>query len=143
MSLLFSIHSVAWESTRCDLLAVRREVFIVEQGVPEEIEIDDYDAVSLHFLAVDTDGVPIGTARLLPDGRIGRMAVMSRWRRCGVGRSLMMAVIKAARQQGKTEMHLHAQVHSIGFYESLGFEVCGEEFEEAGILHREMHRQLS
>lgn len=138
----FSILPVAWESNRRDLLAVRREVFVLEQGVPEEIEIDEHDSASLHFLAVDADNVPIGTARLLPDGKVGRMAVLSPWRRCGVGRSLMMAAIEAARQQGKMGLHLHAQVHSIRFYESLGFEVRGEEFEEAGIPHREMHRPL-
>lgn len=140
---LFTILPVAWESARSDLLKVRREVFVLEQGVPEEIEIDEQDALSRHFLALDVDGVPIGTARLLSDGRVGRMAVLAPWRRRGVGRGLMLTVIEAARRHGESGLRLHAQVHSIPFYESLGFTVCGEEFDEAGIPHREMRCHFS
>lgn len=138
----FSIQLLDWDSGRDSLLTVRREVFVVEQQVPEEIEVDEHDPVSLHFLAVDTADLPIGTARLLGDGRVGRMAVLADWRRGGVGRALLTEVIATARRRGDTRLFLHAQVHSIPFYESLGFVVCGEEFEEAGIPHREMRRLL-
>lgn len=138
----FSIRQLNWDSGRDALLTVRHEVFVVEQQVPEEIEVDEHDPLSLHFLAVDSAGLPIGTARLLGNGRVGRMAVRADWRRSGVGRALLTEVIATARHRGDTRLFLHAQVHSIPFYESLGFSVCGEEFEEAGIPHREMHRSL-
>ncbi len=135
----FSIRQLDWDSGRESLLTVRREVFVVEQQVPEEIEVDEHDPVSLHFLAEDATGLPIGTARLLGDGRVGRMAVLAEWRRRGIGRALLTEVIATARGRGEDRLFLHAQVHSIPFYESLGFDVCGDEFEEAGIPHREMH----
>ena len=105
-----------------------------------EEERDEHDAASVHFLARDASGHPIGTARLLGSGRIGRVAVLRQWRGRGLGRALMAAVIAEASRCGMTRLHLHAQVQTIPFYESLGFVVCGEEFEEAGILHREMER---
>jgi predicted GNAT family N-acyltransferase len=138
-----TIHTVAWEERKNDLLSVRREVFVVEQQVPEEIEIDEHDPVSLHFLAVDPVGSPVGTARLLPEGRVGRMAVQREWRRHGVGSQLLRAIIRTARERGDTGLYLHAQVHSIPFYASLGFAVRGDEFEEAGIPHREMALSLT
>lgn len=138
MTALFSTEQVTWRASQTDLLQVRREVFVVEQGVPEDIEIDEHDPVSIHFLARDAAGVPIGTARLLPEGRIGRMAVLTTWRRSGVGRALLSAAMETARERGESRLFLHAQIHSIPFYESLGFSVCGEEFDEADIPHREM-----
>lgn len=134
----FTIEPVTWDTSQVELLEVRREVFVVEQGVPEEIEIDEHDPVSIHFLARDAAGVPIGTARLLPEGRIGRMAVLATWRRSGVGRAILTAAMETARARGDGRLYLHAQVHSIPFYESLGFSVCGDEFDEADIPHREM-----
>jgi len=120
---------------------VRRAVFVVEQGVPEEEEIDEHDPVSTHFLAISSE-TPVGAARLLTSGRIGRVAVLREWRRAGVGRALMIAAIAAAEERGDRELVLHAQVHSIPFYESLGFAASGEFFEEAGIPHREMRLKL-
>jgi predicted GNAT family N-acyltransferase len=142
MTALFSTGEVTWDTSQVELLEVRREVFVVEQGVPEEIEIDEHDHASIHFLARDAAGVPIGTARLLPEGRIGRMAVLASWRRSGVGRALLSAAVETARARGDSRLYLHAQVHSISFYESLGFSVCGEEFDEADIPHREMECSL-
>lgn len=132
---------VSWSSESAALLAVRRAVFVVEQGVSEEEEIDEHDPVSIHFLA-RSEGRPVGTARLLASGRIGRVAVLREWRRAGVGRALMLAAIAAARERGDRELVLHAQVHSIPFYESLGFYASGEVFDEAGIPHREMRLKL-
>ncbi len=138
-----SVQTVDWESARSELLAVRKAVFVVEQGVPEDLEIDEHDAVSVHFLARSGEGSPVGTARLLSSGRIGRVAVLAEWRRSGVGRALMEAAIAAAQARGMERLVLHAQVHSIPFYESLGFVAHGETFEEAGIPHRHMARHLA
>lgn len=138
MSGWFKIDLVPWESACDDLLSVRQIVFVDEQGVPEEEERDEHDASSIHFLARDSSGHPIGTARLLDSGRIGRVAVLREWRGRGLGRALMNAVVAETRLRRMPRPHLHAQVQTISFYESIGFAVCGEEFEEAGILHREM-----
>ncbi len=138
MSGWFKIDLVPWESACDDLLSVRQIVFVDEQGVPEEEERDEHDTSSIHFLARDSSGHPIGTARLLDSGRIGRVAVLREWRGRGLGRALMNAVVAETRLRGMPRPHLHAQVQTISFYESIGFAVCGEEFEEAGILHRKM-----
>lgn len=132
------ISRVRWEDSGPVLAEIRREVFIMEQGVPAELELDDHDATARHFLALAPDGEPIGTARLLPSGRIGRVAVLSSWRGKGIGRVLMTEVLRAACEPGLPRPHLHAQVPTIPFYESLGFVVCGEGFEEAGIAHQPM-----
>jgi predicted GNAT family N-acyltransferase len=138
MNLLCTIETVTWECAAAELLAVRHPVFVHEQGVAAEREVDNLDPVSLHFLARDDQGAPIGTARLLPDGRIGRVAVLMEWRRKGVGRALMAAALFGARERGDRRVTLHAQTHSLSFYESLGFVAHGDEFEEEGIPHREM-----
>lgn len=146
---------VDWSARSGELLAVRRAVFVLEQGVPEELEIDEHDPLSLHFLALGPGPEPVGTARLLPTkdggqaegigrvGRIGRVAVLAPWRRHGVGRLVMLAAIDAARERGDRELYLHAQDHSIPFYGSLGFVAVGPSFDEAGIPHREMRLGLS
>jgi len=133
---------VDWAARSGDLLAVRRAVFVEEQGVPEDLEIDEHDPDSLHFLALAPRALPVGTARLLPSGRIGRVAVLAPWRRRGVGRTLMKTALAAASARGDAELLLHAQEHSIPFYESLGFIGVGPMFDEAGIPHREMRRHL-
>ena len=113
-----------------------------EQKVPAEIEVDEYDQQSIHFLALDQNGSPIGTARLLPDDRVGRVAVLIEWRRKGVGRALMKEILPVSRQRGLPHVSLHAQVSSIPFYSELGFKTKGPEFYEAGIPHRQMHLDL-
>ncbi|MFF7646489.1 GNAT family N-acetyltransferase [Streptomyces canus] len=134
---------------------VRKEVFVGEQGVPEDIEYDAYDAVAVHVLAVRDDGVPLGTGRLLfgdaaagktggdaSIGSLGRLAVTPRARGLGVGAALVRAVEEAARARGLTAVDLHAQTHALGFYERLGYEAYGPEFPDAGIPHRAMRRVL-
>jgi len=121
---------------------VRRAVFIDEQGVPETLEWDEHDAVALHFLATTLDGSPIGCARLLPDGHVGRMAVLPAWRGHGVGRSLLAAVLNAARARGHAELRLSAQTHAADFYFRAGFVTQGTEYEEAGIPHVAMLKRL-
>jgi predicted GNAT family N-acyltransferase len=135
--------------------AVRKEVFVGEQGVPEDIEYDAYDAVALHVLAVREDGVPLGTGRLLfgeaaagktggheSVGSLGRLAVTQAARGLGVGAALVRAIEDAARARGLAAVDLHAQTHALGFYERLGYVAYGPEFPDAGIAHRAMRRVL-
>lgn len=138
----FVVVSADWAHGRDRLSHVRRAVFIEEQGVPAQMEWDADDAVSLHFLALDPAGRPIGCARLLPDGHIGRMAVLPAWRGRGVGRALLDAAIRAARTRGDTIVRLSAQTHAVGFYARAGFVADGDEYEEAGIPHVAMQKKL-
>ena len=132
-----AVAEVPWETHADILTAVRRAVFIEEQGVPEEEELDGEDASSRHFLATDSQGNPIGTSRLLPSGQIGRMAVLPAWRRRNVGARLLAAAIDSARRMN-LKVFLHAQMGALGFYQRNGFEASGEVFLEAGIAHRKM-----
>lgn len=134
----FTVRLASWRDDQSALQDVRREVFIVEQQVPEALEWDDADAMSVHVLALDARGLPIGTGRLLADGQIGRMAVVRDWRRHGVGSTILDLLLALARQQGYSAVHLHAQTHALGFYARHGFVVHGETFTEAGIPHRLM-----
>ncbi|MEU6282590.1 GNAT family N-acetyltransferase [Streptomyces sp. NPDC047028] len=135
--------------------AVRKAVFVAEQGVPEDIEYDAYDAVAVHVLAVRADGVPLGTGRLLRGeqaaaktggdasvGSLGRLAVAREARGLGIGVALVRAIEDAARAHGLTAVDLHAQTHALGFYERLGYAAYGPEFPDAGIPHRAMRRPL-
>jgi predicted GNAT family N-acyltransferase len=121
--------------------ALRRVVFIEEQGVPEADEVDGLDGKAIHLLAL-TGSVPVGTARLLvkgPVGKIGRVCVLREARGTGLGAALILAALDELRcQPGVTVAVLGAQSHATGFYEKLGFTVKGEEFLDAGIPHREM-----
>ncbi|MER7828453.1 GNAT family N-acetyltransferase [Streptomyces sp. NPDC096097] len=134
--------------------AVRSEVFVVEQSVPESIEYDAYDADAVHVLAVDVDGVPLGTGRLLYGpvalgktgdltvGSLGRLAVAKAARGLGVGVALVRAIEAEAARRGLTAVNLGAQTHALGFYERLGYVAYGPEFQDAGIPHRAMRRPL-
>ena len=138
----FSVRQAAWEKDRAALRSIRTAVFVVEQRVPEDEEWDGLDAGCLHALALDTGGTPIGTGRLAPDGKIGRMAVCKEWRGAGVGAALLQCLIQAAHARGMAECHMHAQSHALPFYSRHGFEAYGDEFLEAGIPHRRMRRRL-
>ena len=129
------IAQVTWRSHRSQLEALRTQVFIEEQAVPSEDEWDGLDELSIHFIATSRTFEPIGCVRLTPSGQIGRLAVLASERRQGIGRLLMEAVIKAGLNQGVGPLHLHAQLHAIALYQSLGFEVTGSEFIDAGIPH--------
>lgn len=122
--------------------AVRTTVFVEGQGVPAELERDALDPVSIHVLARDADGTPVGTARLTPDRRIGRMAVLPGHRGRGIGEAMLAALVAHARAQGWAEVGLHAQLHALAFYARVGFVPCGPVFTEAGIEHRRMARRL-
>ncbi|MFE2329793.1 GNAT family N-acetyltransferase [Streptomyces sp. NPDC059385] len=134
--------------------AVRTEVFVVEQSVPESIEYDAYDAGAVHVLAVGADGEPLGTGRLLhgpgvlaktgsPEiGSLGRLAVAKSARGLGVGVALVRAIEAEAVALGLAAVDLGAQTHALGFYERLGYVAYGPEFLDAGIPHRAMRRRL-
>ncbi|SEK93459.1 GNAT family N-acetyltransferase [Halomonas daqiaonensis] len=120
---------------------IRRIVFIEEQQVSQEEEWDGRDPECRHFLAL-SDGRAVGTARLLPDAHIGRVAVLAEARGLGIGVALMRAAIEAARRDGHARVELAAQTHALAFYELLGFLAYGDEFLDAGIPHRNMHLAL-
>lgn len=130
-----------WEEAQKDAFKVRQEVFVLEQGVPEELEIDEFDSSALHLLAY-LNNACIGTARLHLNGdgsgQIGRMAILSSFRNKGLGRQIMGALIETAKSNGISSLILHAQISAIPFYEKLGFVVDGPIYDEAGILHRNM-----
>ncbi len=131
-----------WDSVREHAQAVREEVFVIEQGVPIELEWDESDEVSLHAVAYDADGLAIATGRLLPDGHVGRMAVRQSARGSGIGSKVMQALIGEAQRLGYTELLLHAQIQAAGFYAKHQFTAFGEQFMEAGIPHCFMRRVL-
>jgi predicted GNAT family N-acyltransferase len=118
--------------------AVREAVFIREQGVPADLEWDGRDGEAIHLLALAPDGQAVGTARLLPGGRLGRMAVLRAWRGRGIGSALLARAIGIARREGLAGLQLSAQSGAVAFYDRHGFAVEGAEFEEAGIRHRRM-----
>src|SRR5260221_5036767 len=143
MPAAFTIRVLAWPEALPLARPVRERVFVEEQKVPRELELDEWDERCEHAVACDSRGEAIGTARLRPDGRLGRMAVLGEWRRRGVGAALMEALLQKAREQSLSRVTLHAQTHAAGFYRRLGFSERGGEFWEAGIAHVEMTLELS
>jgi len=141
-SLPFTVRICRWADAADALRRIRYDVFVVEQRVPEVLEWDEADAESMHALASDAAGVPIGCARLLRDGHIGRVAVARDWRERGVGTALMLHLIDKARARGDAQVIVNAQVAAMPFYERHGFIASGHVFEEAGIAHRVMTRAL-
>lgn len=134
----FTVRVADWRSDHAALAGIRRAVFIVEQQVPENLEWDDIDAQCLHALAHDAQGAPIGCGRLLPDGHIGRMAVVAPWRGRGVGGALLTRLMEIARARGDARVLLNAQVQAMPFYARHGFAPQGPPFDEAGIPHQTM-----
>ena len=130
-----------WPGDKVKLEKIRRIVFIEEQQVPEELEWDEYDELSTHFLAT-VNGKVIANARLKPDGQIGRMAVLAEYRHLGIGGKLLRLVLKNALSQNFKQVYLHAQVDAIPFYEKQKFIASSDIFYEANIPHREMWRKI-
>jgi predicted GNAT family N-acyltransferase len=133
------LHS--WEAARGRAAPIRFAVFVEEQGVPAEIEMDQADASCIHALALHAEQA-IATARLLPDGHIGRMAVLKPWRGRGVGTAMLEKLIALAAERGQREIRLSAQLHAVGFYRAHGFQTEGGVYQEAGIPHQAMLRRL-
>lgn len=130
----FRVRAVDWKTGQQALRAVREAVFVREQSVPAEMEWDALDAVSQHVVA-EASGAPIGTGRLLPDGHIGRMAVLAAWRGRGVGSALLDALLQLAGNAGHLRVMLSAQIHAQAFYRRFGFVPEGPPYMEAGIAH--------
>lgn len=129
-------------SERDALLAVRDDVFVLEQRVPVDLDRDEDDARSVHVLARALDGTPIGTGRLAPNGQIGRMAVLGAWRGRGIGTMLLQTLLELARTRKFESVTAHAQRKAAPFYLRHGFHPEGEPFEEAGIPHLHMRRRI-
>lgn len=140
MTSSITVRIADWQKDNAQLRRIRESVFIIEQAVPPELEWDADDASATHFLALDGD-YPIGTARLLPDGHIGRVSVLKDWRGLNIGDAILAAVIQEAERVGLCEQKLSAQVHATSFYERHGFSVVSSEFLEAGIPHVDMLRK--
>ena len=124
-----------------DICAIRHEVFVDEQNVPKELEIDGLDGEAKHVLAF-VDGVPIGTGRILDDGHIGRVAVLKDYRGFGIGKLIMKELIKWAQDITLKKVWLSSQWHAHSFYLDLGFVCVGDIYKEAGIDHIKMYRVL-
>jgi predicted GNAT family N-acyltransferase len=142
MSTPYRVAIVDFASALPELRTVRDAVFVQEQRVPADIERDALDPACIHVLARDAAGAPVGTGRLAPDGRIGRMAVLAGLRGRGIGRAMLLRLLDEARARGLAEVNLHAQVDAERFYAADGFLPVGERFEEAGIQHQAMRRLL-
>jgi predicted GNAT family N-acyltransferase len=131
-----------WHRDYSKIHRVRESVFVAEQAVAPEQEWDSEDETAIHFLAEQGD-FALGTARLLPDGYVGRLSVLKDWRGLRVGDALMQAVIAQAHSRGIRELKLTAQVHATAFYQRFGFEVVSDEFLEAGLPHVDMLRRVT
>ncbi|MGR3914343.1 MAG: GNAT family N-acetyltransferase [Gammaproteobacteria bacterium] len=147
----YSAAIVDWREHHRVMCAIRRAVFINEQGVSEALEIDPHDCMHTHALARDSAGNGIATGRLCAhdagggagaDGQIGRMAVLAAWRGRGVGGAILTRLLEAADARGMRMVSLHAQTHARAFYAARGFVEYGDIFMEAGIKHIRMSRRL-
>lgn len=132
-----------WKTLSHDASRVRYEVFVIEQNVPADIELDVHDAECIHAVAYDESDRPVGTGRLLPDTHIGRMAVLQAYRGQGVGSLLLDQLIHEARRRGYAQVVLSAQTHALPFYERHGFIAEGPLYMDAGIEHKLMRLPLA
>lgn len=127
-----------WNAARPLAAPIRFTVFVEEQKVPEESEIDDQDPHCVHAVAYDAAGRAVGTGRLLPDGHIGRMAVLPEARQLGVGSALLTRLMQEARRRGHAHAVLSAQTHAVAFYRRHGYAVVSGEYMDCGIPHVDM-----
>jgi predicted GNAT family N-acyltransferase len=127
-----------WNAMRQWAAPLRYAVFVDEQKVPVDMEIDDWDPQCVHAVAFDDQSMAVGTGRLLPDGHIGRMAVTAQARGAGVGSALLRGLMDEARRRGHPMALLSAQTHAIPFYAVHGYEVVSGEYMDCGIPHVDM-----
>ncbi len=139
----FIVKAADWQTDAAALCAIRLRVFVEEQHVPLELEWDGEDERCEHALACAPDQTPVGTGRLLPDGRIGRLAVLPDWRGQGAGSALLEYLMELALEKGFNVVRLHAQTRATAFYARHGFKAHGDEFMDAGIPHVEMSLAFS
>ncbi|HEX5049254.1 MAG TPA: GNAT family N-acetyltransferase [Gammaproteobacteria bacterium] len=138
------VERASFEHDYAAIRHVRFTVFVDEQRVPEDIELDERDPQCLHLLAYDDNGEPIGTGRLDVGygGKIGRVAVLEPVRRGGIGTALMSRLHELAAESGLRSVWCNAQMTAAAFYRRLGYRAVGERFYEAGIEHVRMEREL-
>ena len=136
------IRIVDWDRYSETLSSLRHTVFVEEQGVPIELELDGEDATARHAAAFSDDGRLVGTGRMLASGKIGRMAVSQSMRRQGIGRALLDTLVAEAKRLKFEEVSLGAQLPAVAFYERAGFEAYGDIFLDAGIDHKMMRLVL-
>jgi predicted GNAT family N-acyltransferase len=145
---MIAIETQSWLTARDAAYAIRHAVFVEEQGIPAELEIDDYDPIAEHALAF-VDGQCVATARIYLDeqdpskAKIGRMAVLRDFRGQGIGTALLGEALRAGMMQGATVFELHAQQTAAPFYAKLQFKPDGAIFDEVGIPHQRMRLVLS
>lgn len=137
-----TVRVVRFAEAENDIRHIRNTVFTAEQGIDSALDFDGRDGECTQVLAVDDHGNPLGTARMMADGHIGRIAVLAGHRGRGIGSRLTAALVDAARDSALPEVYLNSQVHAVGFYRALGFETSGPVFMEAGIEHVRMVRQV-
>lgn len=140
---IYQIETGSWQILKSKASSVRYQVFVQEQHVPISIEMDELDASSQHVVIEDQEGTAIGTARLLPNGHIGRMAVLSHHRGQGVGGLLLKTLLAMALEQGRKTVFLSAQLHARAFYTRYDFKAYGEVYQDANIDHQMMRCELS
>ena len=143
MTTPFTVSLVSWHDGEPLLRAIREAVFIREQNVPVDLEWDGKDEESRHALALSMSGDAIGCGRLLPNGHVGRMAVLQSWRKQKVGTALMEALLDEARSRGYKQVDIDAQTFAIPFYHKFGFAEYGQEFMDAGMPHKKMQLKLN
>jgi predicted GNAT family N-acyltransferase len=132
----------SWEEARAEASRIRTLVFVDEQRVPAEMELDEFDPRSIHALAYAGEARAVATGRLLPDGHIGRMAVLKAWRGQGIGGAILERLVETARARGEREVALSAQTQALAFYRHHGFVAEGAIYLDAGIPHQNMRRRL-
>jgi predicted GNAT family N-acyltransferase len=142
MSNSFTVSLLCWHDGEPLLRSVREAVFIREQGVPAELEWDEFDEGCRHALAISLRGEAVGCGRILPNGHIGRIAVIQQWRKQKVGTTIMEALLDYARAHDYKQVDVDAQTQALPFYRSFGFVEQGEEFIDAGLPHIKMTLQL-
>jgi predicted GNAT family N-acyltransferase len=136
----FRVRRADWVRDEARLRQIRESVFVHEQAVPLALEWDGIDPDCAHVIAEDEQGHAFGTGRLLPDGHIGRMAVLREWRGQGAGSAILLALIAIAAEQGMSEVVLNAQTQARDFYARHDFVAEGDVFLDAGIPHQRMRR---
>jgi predicted GNAT family N-acyltransferase len=139
--LLIEISIVSFSNQQQDILAIRHRVFTVEQQVDPNIDFDGLDGLALQVLA-SSDGIAVGTGRMLTDGHIGRIAVLKEYRGKGIGSDIIQALVNQAREAGMAKVFLGSQVRAVPFYEKLGFSAAGDNYIEANILHTPMEMTI-
>ncbi len=138
----FIVREVRWQDAKDQLTEVREKVFVYEQRVAPEIEMDGKDPECHHVLVTTIDGEPIGTGRMTPEGKIGRVSVLLPFRGLGLGSKILQALVDIAAREKLSPVKLHAQVQAVEFYQRHKFEASGPVFMEAGIPHQSMKRNL-